>query len=167
MLGCTLALIEPGRANAGSAMLAWDAAPGFGVMGYHVYYGGASRTYTNRLSAGNNTSLNISNLTPGGTYFFAVTSYDASGGESPFSSEAVYQVPVAATTQTLFLGPPTMQNGRFSFPVSCPTGVNCAVEASADLITWARVATNLGPFKFEETNTLKSGRRFFRAVTLP
>src|ERR1039458_1613601 len=36
-----------------SVTLAWDTDPGSGIAGYKVYYGVASRAYTNVVSAGN------------------------------------------------------------------------------------------------------------------
>jgi hypothetical protein len=62
-------------------------------MGYNVYYGGASGAYTNEICAGNATNVIISGLVQGTTYYFAATTYAASGMESPFSSEVSYLVP--------------------------------------------------------------------------
>ncbi len=63
------------------------------MAGYSIYYGTASRIYTNKISIGNGTSVTITNLVEGITYYFAATAYDDAGLESPFSNEAVYTVP--------------------------------------------------------------------------
>ncbi|HWH72342.1 MAG TPA: hypothetical protein VNT26_23475, partial [Candidatus Sulfotelmatobacter sp.] len=39
-----------------SVTLAWDPSPGAGVMGYRIYQGVVSQTYTNVIDAGNVTS---------------------------------------------------------------------------------------------------------------
>ena len=81
-------------------MLAWNASTDPNVAGYNIYYGGASGVYTNEISAGNATNVTISGLVPGTTYYFAATTYDAVGMESPFSSEVSYLVPLNAPTRT-------------------------------------------------------------------
>ncbi len=80
----------------GSVTLAWDASTDPTVAGYNIYYGGASGAYTNEICAGNATNATISGLVEGTTYYFAATTYAASGLESPFSSEVSYSVPVNA-----------------------------------------------------------------------
>jgi hypothetical protein len=73
--------------------LAWDPSADPLVVGYHIYFGNASGAYTNVIDAGNATSLSISNLAFGATYFFAGTCYTASGIESVYSTEATYAAP--------------------------------------------------------------------------
>jgi fibronectin type 3 domain-containing protein len=62
------------------------------VQGYRVYYGTASGAYQQSFGAGFNagsaTSYSISSLPTGRTYYFSVTSVDANGNESAYSSEA-------------------------------------------------------------------------------
>jgi hypothetical protein len=77
----------------GSVTLAWNASTDPIVVGYNVYYGGASGVYTNEVNAYSVTNITLSGLTPGVTYYFAATTYAASGLESPFSSEVSYLVP--------------------------------------------------------------------------
>ncbi|MGO8838670.1 MAG: fibronectin type III domain-containing protein [Limisphaerales bacterium] len=76
-----------------SVTLAWSPGTDPNIAGYNIYYGGASGTYTNKLSVGDVTSATISGLVEGKTYYFAATTYSATGLESPFSSEISYQVP--------------------------------------------------------------------------
>jgi len=77
-----------------SITLAWDPSTDPSVVGYHLYYGVASGTYTNMIDTGTNTSVTVSNLVPGVTYYFAVTSYTAAGVESSYSPEITYTVPI-------------------------------------------------------------------------
>jgi hypothetical protein len=81
-----------------SVTLAWNRSTNSNVAGYNVYYGAASGTYPNEICAGNGTNATIPGLIPGTTYYFAATTYAASGVESPFSSEVSYMVPFAAAT---------------------------------------------------------------------
>jgi fibronectin type 3 domain-containing protein len=66
------------------------------VTGYRVYYGTASRSYSQALGSGEfvTTSTYIATgLQSGRTYYFAVTAIDAAGAESAFSNEAGKTIP--------------------------------------------------------------------------
>jgi hypothetical protein len=89
-----VALFASIPAFADNLTLAWDASTDPSVAGYKIYYGVASRTYTNSLDVGTNTTVTISNLVEGVTYYFAATTYDTNGLESAFSDEIVYTVPL-------------------------------------------------------------------------
>ena len=73
--------------------LVWKPSTNRNVTGYHIYYGPASRTYTNSSLFGNVTKGTISGLVDGATYYFSAKSRDAHGSESDFSNEASYEVP--------------------------------------------------------------------------
>jgi hypothetical protein len=75
--------------------LAWNSSTDSTIAGYNIYYGGASYTYTNKISVGKTTSVIISGLVEGKTYYFAATTYSVSGTESAFSGELAYLVPVS------------------------------------------------------------------------
>src|SRR5437588_11967925 len=81
-------------AHAASVTLVWNPSPGTNVAGYNVYYGVASRTYTNKVNVGNATNATVSGLIEGTTYYFAVTAYDTYGLESDYSNEMSYTVPI-------------------------------------------------------------------------
>ena len=66
--------------------LAWDASVSENIVGYKVYVGTASKTYGSPIAVGNQTAFTVTGLTPG-TYYFAVTAFDADGNESDFSNE--------------------------------------------------------------------------------
>ena len=83
-------------AFAGNITLAWSPSPDPTVVGYNIYYGGASGNYTNMLSAGNATNITVSGLVEGTTYNFAATTHNKSGIQSPFSNEVSYSVPTSA-----------------------------------------------------------------------
>jgi Fibronectin type III domain len=70
-----------------SATLAWQPSIDPLVVGYKIYYGTASHTYTNAIDVGNVTQATVSNLSEGVTYYFSVTAYTILDIESPFSNE--------------------------------------------------------------------------------
>lgn len=83
--------IEP---TLGSASLSWNENKEPDLAGYKVYYGINPRSadcpkggYEKVVDAGKNVQYNISNLEPGKTYYFSVTSYNTSKKESCFSPE--------------------------------------------------------------------------------
>jgi fibronectin type 3 domain-containing protein len=78
------------NAHGASVTLAWDPNPETDLAGYRVYYGTASRSYSQTNSAGNVTTNVVGGLATGITYYFAVTAYNTSGLESDFSNEVNY-----------------------------------------------------------------------------
>jgi len=83
----------PVLATTTNVTLAWNPSTDSTIAGYNIYYGGTSHTYTNKISVGKATSVTISGLVQGKTYYFAATTYSASGLESAFSSELAYLIP--------------------------------------------------------------------------
>jgi hypothetical protein len=63
------------------------------LTGYKVHYGSASKCYSDTIQVANAglTTYVVQNL-PTGTYYFAVTAYNASGKESSLSGEVSTQV---------------------------------------------------------------------------
>ncbi len=88
--------------NAGDVIVSWDPNSEADLLGYKIYYGTASRTYTDIMDVGNVTSRTISDLQEGVEYFFAVTAYDTANNESDFSAEVSIVIPVTDIT------PPTI-----------------------------------------------------------
>ena len=76
---------------AGVAKLAWDppqypdqaSAPR--LSGYRIHFGKAPDSLDNMVDVGDMTTYTVSALTPG-TYYFAVSVYDAAGNESGYSN---------------------------------------------------------------------------------
>src|SRR5262245_24686845 len=79
--------------RADSIVLAWDSNSEPDIAGYTVYYGESTGSYINSTNLGLVTTNLVEGLTPGLTYFFAVTAYNTNGLESDFSNEVSYQVP--------------------------------------------------------------------------
>jgi hypothetical protein len=73
-------------AYAGDVTLEWDPNTETDLTGYKVYYGTSSRTYSTPIAAGLLSTYTVTGLAPG-TYYFAVTAFNADGMESAFSNE--------------------------------------------------------------------------------
>jgi len=104
-LGILLAISPVSSFASANITLAWSRNVEPIVAGYNIYYGGASGVYTNVIDAGTNTSMTISNLSNGATYYFASTTYTAAGAVSALSSEVSYTVPVVPVNQPPTLNP--------------------------------------------------------------
>lgn len=76
----------------------WNTVNDPGVIGYKVYYGSVSHTYTNTTVLGIASSLTLSNFPAGQTFYFAVTAYNQLNQESDYSAEAVYTTPSSAAS---------------------------------------------------------------------
>ncbi len=76
--------------------LAWDPPNQEPGLVYNLCYGTASDTYTACIDTENQTSVTIENLEPGLKYYFAATASNQYG-ESEYSQEISYTVPIAPT----------------------------------------------------------------------
>jgi hypothetical protein len=88
-----------------NVILQWNQIPDPVVAGYNIYYGGASGVYTNVINAGTSTSVTVSNLINGATYYFASATYSAYGAMSALSSEVAYTVPAVPVNHAPTLNP--------------------------------------------------------------
>ena len=89
-----------GHVQAADVSLSWQSSSSTNVAGYNIYYGTASGNYTGKISVGNVTTITISNLDSGMTYYFSATALDSSGDESGFSNETLFLVPGALALET-------------------------------------------------------------------
>jgi hypothetical protein len=166
------ALTQTAPLGVASLTLTWQPSPDVKVVGYNVYYGTASRAYTNKISFGNATTATISNLVDGTTYYFAATAYDIEGKESAFSTEAIYTIPLELSNQPRVMTPAKNPNGQFSFAVSGVVGRRYIVESSTNLVDWVlvdwvQITTNHSIFTFTTTNMHQFKQQFFRVVNFP
>src|SRR5215471_8565970 len=95
-VGLTLLLLAT-TTYAGQVSLTWNPSSSTDVVGYRLYYGQASQTYTARIDVGLQTSYTITGLTDGQTYYFAATTYNLAGTESTFSNEVSTTLTTSAT----------------------------------------------------------------------
>jgi hypothetical protein len=151
--------------------LAWNPIADPLVAGFNVYYGGASGVYTNEINAGTNTSVTISNMTIGATYYFASTTYSAAGAESALSPEVSYTVPPPPAVSP----PPAVQltvasAQQFNLTVTGLNGHNYDIQASQDLVNWTVIGTVTlgtgGSTTFTDTNAANFSSRFYRTLDI-
>ena len=131
--------LAPASADSARVTLAWDPSPSPLIAGYRLYEGAGSGAYTNVLDVGAATTVTVSNLVAGTTYFFAVSAYDFVGLESALSAEVTYTVrPPEVPRLVLAL------NARHEAVVtgSGPAGSTYDLLVTADLQRWTAL-TNL------------------------
>jgi len=138
----------------------WNGISDTNVAGYKLYYGTVSQQYTNAIVAGNVTNTSISGISPGTTYYFAATSYNAAGWESAYSTEIAYTVPpvnaLLVSITPALAGINVSVNGTAVLPY--------VIMASTDLVNWVALATNTAPFTFTDTNSSSYRQRFYQAI---
>ncbi|HXA45603.1 MAG TPA: fibronectin type III domain-containing protein [Candidatus Angelobacter sp.] len=150
---------SPAKASI-SLNVMWIASSDTNVVGYKIYYGTVSRQYTNVIVAGNVTSISISGIELGNTYYFAATSYNAAGWESSYSPEISYTVPVVNAAQVSIAS----TSGGIKISVNGMAASPYVIMASTNLINWVALATNTSPFVFTDTGSSNYSRRFYQAV---
>lgn len=156
------AVLPPGQ----SVTLAWTPSTDPNIAGCNVYYGVASRTYTQMVNPGTATSVTISGLVAGATYYFAATSYDFLGMESDFSNEVSYTVP-----GTLPVSPATLKirvtaTRQVILTVAGEAGRSYNIQASQDFIAWTIIGNVTLPAgglaDSTDTNAAGFPKRFYR-----
>ncbi|OPY69608.1 MAG: Fibronectin type III domain protein [Syntrophorhabdaceae bacterium PtaU1.Bin034] len=138
--GLSLLCISAGHASAGQVSLVWNANREADLVGYRLYYGTSSRSYSANVDVGNRTSFTVSGLQDGTTYYFALIAYNTSGQASAYSNE----VSSAAQTSCTYSISPTSQSFAASGgtgSVSVATQTRCAWSAASG-VSW--VAVNSG-----------------------
>lgn len=73
----------------------WDPVAVSDLAGYKIYRSTTAGAYGSPIAtlSASTTTYQMTNLTKGETYFFAVSAYDTSGNESPFSNEQSRTIP--------------------------------------------------------------------------
>jgi len=141
--------------------LNWNRNPETNVTGYRVYYGTTSRNYSNSVTVvGDVTNNIVAGLASGITYFFAITAYNTTGDESPFSNEV-----------TVSQADPTVQlqitaAGQAVLTVRGLVGHAYEVQATQDFKSWTVLGNvtvgSLGVMEFTAPVAAGFNRRFYR-----
>jgi hypothetical protein len=80
---------------AADVSLVWDASVSSNVSGYNVYVGSSSGAYNTPITIGNQITYTVTGL-GNGTWYFALTAFDADGNESDYSNEVSLTIATAA-----------------------------------------------------------------------
>jgi len=150
-----------------SLTLDWNPSPSPDIVGCHLYYGTVSGEYTNTVVVGDVTTVTVSGLLSGVTYYFAVTAVDASGEESDFSNEISYERQLAqAPPSVAQLQIQSMSAEQVDLSATGPAGHTYDIEASEDLITWTVIGTGTldasGSLSFTDIDAPNYPQRFYR-----
>ena len=145
-----------------SVLLEWSPSPSSDVVGYHVYYGAASGTYTNMVDVGNTTNATITGLAIGVTYYFAVTAYNSYGLESAYSNQASYTIaPVVYPTVQI-----SFALGQLTLTGRGQAGTNYNILGSPDLTNWSVIGSTTadtnGTLRFTNAAETSLAKYFYR-----
>jgi uncharacterized repeat protein (TIGR03803 family) len=140
---------------ADQTVLGWDPSPTPDVAGYYIYYGTAEGSYDFQIDVGSNTTMMVTNLLAGHTYFFVARAYDAQGVQSESSNEISVDCPAAfwvdegtMLTLTNFLIDFNLPPGVATFTLSnAPAGA--VIDSLSGTFTWTPTEAQ-GP----STNTI-------------
>ncbi len=159
-----ISLVNVEKAGARSITLEWNPSASPAVVGYNVYYGTSSGNYSYKVNVGNTTSITVSNLACGVTYYFVATSYDAGNNESAYSSEITFVPPgILTMTPASSTGDPA----TLRFPVE--PGHWYEIQATTDFQNWTSIwqtdvaATNMW-MQFTDPASPSYASRFYRLV---
>jgi type IV pilus assembly protein PilY1 len=120
-----LSLVLAQYVFAAQIRLAWNANSESDLAGYRVYYGNSSKSYTNSVDVGDQTTFALTGLKYGTKYFIILTACDTSNNESTYSTE-VSGVASELTTSNEVI-PPTITTCASEIP--CNTGSNIYVAS--------------------------------------
>lgn len=85
-------IVMAAPALAGTLKISWQPNAEADLAGYYVYYGLKDRPLGGRINVGRQTQYTLQNLQAGETYHIAITAFDQTGNESPFSQQASARV---------------------------------------------------------------------------
>jgi len=143
-----LFLFHAATASAGSTTLSWypptaneDGTPLTDLAGYKIYYGTASRSYTQIIDVGNKTIQTVPNLSEGVTYYFAVTAYNTAQKESKYSNEIGRTISLYKQYNLT-----VNRNGTGTGTVtSSPGGIICGSDCTEVYNAWTLVTLTATP----------------------
>ena len=167
LLGHSVQALIPAIPLGPSVVLTWSPSLDTNVIGYNLYYGGASGNYTNLIHVGNVTNATVTGLSAGATYFFAATAYDLLAEQSIFSNEAIYLVPAAPASPQISIAPA----GMMLLMLMGPSDQTYEIQATQDFFVWTTIGTVTvgvqGSLDFTDTNAANCSQRFYRTLATP
>ena len=123
--------------RAQSVTLAWNPSPSSQVTGYTLFYSQDGINFPDAVTAGTNTSVTVSNLQSGVTYYFEVVAYNGSYESLP-SNLTTYTVPAAVMTLTVQAAPSDAGNvtGSGLFTASSFVTVTATAASGYTFANW-------------------------------
>ena len=121
-----------------STTVTWNPSPDASVTGYNLYYGSASRDYTNVISVGNVTNAVIDELSENTTYFFAAKAHDDAGDESEFSNEATFGDYQVDPNHSLNLNtmPSALAGDQVVFTLASGAPAAASIDPATGVLSW-------------------------------
>jgi hypothetical protein len=161
------AAVLPPASDTYNLILAWNPSSSPDVVACKLYYGTISRAYTDYVTVGNVTSVTISNLVQGVTYYFAITAVNADGQESDYSDEVSYSTePPQAPPQSVQVQPYRQADGSVLLSITGPPNDSYDIEATEDFINWTVIGTVPldagGSADFTDMDAANYPQRFYR-----
>jgi hypothetical protein len=149
-----------------SIQLAWNPSTNGTVVGYNLYSGGQSKTYTNKVAVGNVNAASFVGVA-GATLFMVITALDRGGDESLPSNEISYTFPGSPAGSTSIL--PITAVLPFTGSTNTTAATNTATATTTAAVT--NTSTNslptlitMLPFNAAPTNAATTAAPF---TTLP
>lgn len=145
--------------------LGWTLSQDISVAGYALYFGIGRSSATNRQVLGMTNTVTLFNLLASSNYFFYLTSYDASGMESPPSNVLSYKPPAVSS---LKLTSPS--GGTMNLQFRAAPGSFCLIQYTPTLnpaqwqILGSAMADANGNIVMTDATAGNSPSRFYRAV---
>ena len=157
--------------SATTPVLEWDPSSDASIAGYKFYRGEKSRAYDQVIDIGMQTSIPLTNLDAGLTYYVAITAYNTNFVESPFSDELSYTPPVDGVTTFAQRCLLRVTNNTALVSFYGKSGRTCIVEASTDFQTWERLASRViakdGVVEVPDPGVANRPMRYYRVVASP
>ena len=144
-------------AHAAQVKLAWTQSSSTDVIGFKVYYGTASRSYSYAVNVGLSTCCVISGLKDGRTYYFATTAYNTSKLESVFSNEVSCVTRAASDTTPPTVSSTSPANGATR--VSVTTVIRATFSEAMDPATITTATFRVSAGSTDISGTVSYGGR--------
>jgi hypothetical protein len=134
---------------AADVSLAWDPSPSENISEYKIYIGNSSGVYNTSVTTGIQTSYKIVNLGVG-TWYFAVSAFDAIGNESDVSNEVSKTIALSVPDTT----PPTISNIASSSISDSGADISWNTSEAADSQVEYGTTTSYGNFSIPLKSTV-------------
>jgi hypothetical protein len=145
-------------AYAGQVILGWDKSTEPDVAGYKIYYGTATRNYTQniKITSPDITTVTIINLLDGQKYYFAATAYNSGLIESDYSEEVSCTIASATTSipTTTTTVQPTTSSSTTSLRPTTTTTVQPTTSSSTTSLR-PTTTTTVQPTTSSSTTSLR------------